>query len=51
MEDIYNGDLKTVADTSALQIKVKPTMVHTPILINQLPNRWSHGLKGPEMPK
>lgn len=48
MEEMYRGDLNTVEITKALQEIARTAMVHTPILISQLPNRCSQGLNGPE---
>jgi hypothetical protein len=51
MEGMYREDLNTVEVTKALQESARTAMVHTPILISQLPNRCSQGLKGPESPR
>lgn len=51
MEEIYRGARNTVEVTKALQVRAKTAIVHTPILISQLPNRYSQSLKGPRSPR
>lgn len=51
MEDMYTAALNTVEVTKALHVSAKTAMVHTPIRISQLPNRYSQSLKGPRSPK
>lgn len=47
MAETYSRHLKIEAITSELQMMASNTMVQTPILVSQLPNRKSQGLKGP----
>lgn len=50
-EERCSGAPNTVEVTKALQVRARTAMVHTPIRISQLPNRYSQSLKGPGSPR